>query len=44
MKIEKTDLMIGDWVIKDYPMIAQLVKMTPDHFVRFMSLIPLPRN
>lgn len=35
MKIEKTDLMIGDWVmIKDYPMIATARKMTPDHFVR----------
>lgn len=35
MKIEKTDLMIGDWVmIKDYPMITQARQMTPDHFVR----------
>lgn len=35
MTLNKEDLMIGDWVmIKDYPMIAEARKMTPDHFVR----------
>jgi hypothetical protein len=35
MTLNKEDLMIGDWVmIKDYPMIAEVRQMTPDHFVR----------
>ena len=35
MKLNKEDLMIGDWVmIKDYPMISEPLRMTENHFVR----------
>lgn len=35
MKLNKEDLMIGDWVmIKDYPMISEPKRMTENHFVR----------
>lgn len=35
MKLNKEDLMIGDWVmIKDYPMVSEPLRMTENHFVR----------
>ena len=35
MKLNKEDLMIGDWVmIKDYPMVSEPKRMTENHFVR----------
>ena len=35
MKLNKEDLMIGDWVmIKDYPMVSESKRMTENHFVR----------
>lgn len=35
MKLNKEDLMIGDWVmIKDYPMISEPKRMIENHFVR----------
>jgi hypothetical protein len=48
MKLNKEDLMIGDWVmIKDYPMDFQPEKMTANHFVRSLcefEAIPLNRD
>lgn len=45
MKLNKEDLMIGDWVmIKDYPMISEPKRMTENHFVRSLcefEAIPL---
>lgn len=35
MKLNKEDLMIGDWVmIHEYPMISESKRMTENHFVR----------
>lgn len=45
MKLNKEDLMIGDWVmIKDYPMVSEPKRMTENHFVRSLcefEAIPL---
>lgn len=45
MKLNKEDLMIGDWImIKDYPMVSEPKRMTENHFVRSLcefEAIPL---
>lgn len=48
MKLNKEDLMIGDWVmIKDYPMISEPKRMTENHFVRSLcefEAIPITKE
>lgn len=48
MKLNKEDLMIGDWVmIKDYPMISEPKRMTENHFVRSLcefEAIPITKK
>ena len=48
MKLNKEDLMIGDWVmIKDYPMISEPLRMTENHFVRSLcefEAIPITKE
>jgi hypothetical protein len=48
MRLNKEDLMIGDWVmIKDYPMISEPLRMTENHFVRSLcefEAIPITKK